>query len=253
MKGTVFHAPLELNVLVDGEEWNQAGLVKGVVKVKNHGKEAVDLSSFGAMLAYGAIKKVKAKDPSAFSDEVKLTFPANKKIAAGAEEELVWEFPLDRNCPITEKAGSLFIVYGELEKLEQIGHLQLAINPLKILNEFLVIFENFHRFQVKDKKSKKGWIDVKIKPPGSKEFASLEQLNLFMHINDDKELLLKYKFKTKKLDFKNGDMGVKKGSLEFDQTLNHKQYIMFKDNPNQDGILKALDEILTQVKTKTLG
>lgn len=240
MKGTFFQKPLEYGLEIQGESWKQGDKVSGTLSVKDHG--GGDLSKVGVSLAMVDMKKFKAKDPKGV--QILTHIPNN------GTESLDWEFQLAADSPITEKANSLYILCGDQEKPFEGGHLQLQVDPVATLSNFLEIFENFFRFKVKGLKNKKGWVEAKMASPGSRELGAVEQLLLHMKMNGE-DLELKYQFKVKKLAYAETGVEAKSVKMDFEQVLGPKQYKMFGDAPNQDGMMKAISEIIDQIKGST--
>ena len=251
MKGTFFQKPLEYNIEVLGESWNQGGKVSGTLIVRNHGSDEIELNGKGVSLCLTDAKKFKAKDPAAISPMATQEYSENQTLPGGGEASLDFEFPLDKDCPITENTSSLYVNCGEFEDPFNGGHLQLNIKPINVINNYIEIFENFFKFQVKTMKNKKGFIDIKMVAPDSKELGAVEQLNLNVAMKED-DLNIKYIFKLKKLAYDAGNVAAKSEKKEFKQTLTKKQHTSFGDSPNQDGIQKSINEILDQIKSKSL-
>jgi hypothetical protein len=63
---------------------------------------------------------------------------------------------------------------------------------------------------------------------------------------------IKYIFKLKKLAYDEGSVSAKSEKKNFEQRLTKRQHTAFGDSPNQDGIMKAINEILDQIKSKSL-
>jgi len=116
--------------------------------------------------------------------------------------------------------------------------------------QFLDFFGKFYRFNLKGIKSKEGYIEARLVPPSSREFTTVDGLKCLLRILE-KNLEIKYSFDVKVLDFAGGSTNLIKKKMEFEQVLTPKEYLIFGDTPNQDGIIKAIGEILEQVKSKT--
>lgn len=251
MKGIFFEKPYEFNIEIEGESWSQGDKVKGNLVVRNHGSDQLDLSDLGVTLALTDIKKFKALNPKGIAVLESFTFEPGKTLSPEGRENLEFEFQLTEDCNITEKASSLYVNCGNIKDPFVGGHLQLNVKPMKAINDFLEIFENFFKFKVKTIKNKKGFIDVKLSAPDSKDFGAVEQLNLFMNMDGD-QLNLKYLFKVKTLAYDGGNVTTKTEIKEFNQELAKRQYSSFGDSPNQDGIIEALSSIMEEIKSKKL-
>jgi len=251
MKGTFFQQPLEFSLDIQGESWMQGQIVKGNLIIRNHGSEEVDLSNYGVTFAHTDAKKLKAKNEKAFSNSEQFPFPSGTKLSPSSEQSLEWEFKLSSDCPITEKSSSPFIYCGNQDELFEGGHLELQVEPIEILSKYIEIFENFFRFKRKTLKNKKGFIDIAYTCPGGKDMGQIDKLNQQLRISDGK-LEINWLFKLNKLGYDEGRVVEEKVEKKFEQILEPKQYTIYGDSPNQDGIIASINEILDQAKKKDI-
>ena len=251
MKGTFFQQPLEFSLDIEGEAWQQGQKLKGNLLVRNHGNEEVDLSTIGVTLALTDARKFKVKNDKAFTVSDKVPFPAGTKLSPSGENNLEWEFSLAADCPITEKSSTLQIFCGNQEELFEGGNLELKIEPIEIISKYIEIFENFFRFKRKTLKNKKGFIDIQYTCPGGKDMGQIEKLNQHLRTVDNK-LEIKWLFKLNKLGYDEGRVVEEKVEKQIDQLLESKQYKMFGDSPNQDGIIASINEVLDEAKKKDI-
>ena len=193
MKGTIFKDGIEYGLFIDGESWAQGDKVNGQLKLKNHGEKSLNISNVKVGLALGKFKKIKSKDSKAFEIVNQKTFDEGAKLPAKGEAELDWEFGLSQNCPITDKTGSLYVLYGANEDDLENGHLQLNVIPKNVFLQYFDIFEKFFRFKVKDYKSKRDAIEAKLVPPKSKEFSNLIGLNIVIKEVNEKMIIIEKK------------------------------------------------------------
>lgn len=251
MKGTFFEQPLEYSVETTGESWLQGQKIKGSFIVRNHGGDEKNLSQMGVTLALTDSKKFKAKNEKAFSLKETVVFPKDTKLSASGEQLLEWEFSLKDDCPITEKSSSLYLLCGDTTTPFSGGHLELKIEPIEMITRYIEIFENFFRFKTKSLKNKKGFIDVQYACPGGKELGQIAKLNQQIRIVENK-LEINWLFGLNKLGYKDGNVVENKEEKLIEQVLEAKQYKIFGDSPNQDGILQSINEILDQVKKRDI-
>ena len=249
MKGTFNHSPLEYSLNIRGESWKQGERLRGSLKVKNTSSEELNLSNYGVTLAFGDIKKLHSKKDKAFTNSAEVLFE-DLLLAPNSEENLSFQFQLDKDCPITEKASSLYVLCGEPEKPFEGGLLQLAIAPYTVISNFTHVLETIYRCKIKSLKNKKGQIEAKVQVPDSKSYAAVQALSLLMRLTGD-QLELSYTFKLKVTNFEHGIMGTKDEVREIKSVLSPDQYQIYGDSPNQEGIGKAIDEVLEQIKTKS--
>ena len=245
MKGTFFAKPLEWNVDVQGESWRQGDKVTGQVVLKNHSNDALALDKQGMILAQGDMRKVHARDPKAFNVIAHLTFPQSDP--TGPESlTLPIDFELPANCAITDKRTSFYLAYG-VDSRE--ANLQLKVEPRKLFGEVTKLMETFQRFKFKDVKAVKGGVEYKLHPPSSRDWAHVETLLLTLSLQGD-QLHLAFCFNTKTIDKDSITTALAKDKREFERVLGPREYSLGKDMPNQEGLMKVLDGVLAEVKSK---
>lgn len=247
MKGVFFNKPLEWSLDAVGESWQQGSIVKGELKVKNHGSEDISLQDAGVALAHGEMKKVHAKAQDALKIELKEEFKI-QKIGPGEELGLSFSLLLPENALITDKKSSFYLTYGKgcME-----NHLQLKVIPRALFEKLIGLLDTFYRFKVKDCKSSKKGVEYKLTPPTSRDMANLEGLNLVLWMEDEL-LKLMFDFQVKKLDMASVTTKVCKESVKVTRDLPKKEYSMGPDMINQDGLLKAIESVLSEVKLKAV-
>lgn len=245
MKGTFFQRPLEFKLQVDGESWRQGDAIAGELTVKNHGNEAVSLADMHVDLAHGKLRDVRAKDPEAFEILTSQKFDAAATVAPQGEASMSWKFQTDRNCPITDNTSSLFVLYGRGAATEQMGQLQLPVQPYAVIDDFLKAVTIHQRFVVKAHRASKNGVEIKLAPPDSKAFASLENLLLYFRFEGD-TLNLKYVFKTKKLEATAASFDVKKQVKDFEQVFERNDYYLPSGRANHERIEAAIEAGVNQ-------
>lgn len=223
MKATFFQKPLEYNLTIEGESWRQGDAISGSLLVKNHSSDELDASEIRVVLAQGAITKVRKKDAGAFTALFAQSM-SSQKIAPGTQASFNWKFETERNCTVTEKSSSLFILYGRGDALESLGQIQLVIHPYFIIEEYLKSLQTQFHFVLKSFKSSKGWLECKMSPPSSRNFASVEQLLLSFRFEGD-TLMVHYSFDVKKLEALAATTTLNKQKREFEQSINSTQYL----------------------------
>jgi len=263
VKATFFQKPLEFNLNIEGESWRQGDTVSGSLLVKNHGSEAVDASEIHVVLAHGAISKVRKKDAGAFTPIATQSMGPNVsghdlsgKIPPAGQASFSWKFETERNCTVTEKGTSLFILYGRTESLDapdtnnSLGQIQLVIHPYFIIEEYLKSLQTQFHFVLKSLKSSKGWLQCKIAPPASRNFASVEQLLLSFRFEGD-VLQVHYLFDVKKLEALAATTSLSKQEREFEQSFNSMQYLR-NGRFNFDLIEASIRDVMTQLSPGAL-
>lgn len=249
MKGTFFKKPLELKIQVEGEKWQQGQTVSGVLEVKNHGSDPVVLSGLRVDLAVGNIKKVHAKAADVFDVLHTVVLGDGATLKAGESATYPWSFATDINCPVTDTSNSLFILYGSGEFPDGMGHLQVAMHPTQLIEEFLDTFKVQFRFVKKTQRSSKGWVNVKLAPPDSRAFSKLEYVTVSFRLKD-KNLEVSYEFHMKKVKAAPMTPAPEKEKLTHDQQLTPQEYLMPSGRPNFDRMESAIRESLDLVESK---
>jgi len=246
MRGTTFQKPLEFKLFVNGESWQQGDSVSGTITVASHSDGKESLKDIKLMLALGAERKVKSKAADAFTVISEISLKSPPSVDAKKDTgELKWTVDLDANCAITDTAGSLYLLYGH-GKTEQLGHLQLHVQPKKFFTDFAEVFEIQHRFAQKYKKSKKGKVEIKLAPPVGKQFAAMDQLYLLFRM-DGETLEVNYLFNVKKLDA--ATMKLRKEKIAFEQSFQPNEYRLFNGRLNKLFIEEKVQGILGELKS----
>jgi sporulation-control protein spo0M len=246
MKGTFFSKPLEWNIETTKESWGQGEVVEGILKVKNHGTEAAELSNAGVALANADIKKVHAKAEGAMKFEVKETFTST--LAPSETKELTFKLMLPPNCAVTDKKASFFLTYGR-EASE--NHLMLKVEPKVLFTKVIGLLDTFHRFKLKEMKAAKNGVEFKLIPPSSREMANLESLSLIFSMNGE-NMQMDYDFQVRKLDTESVTTKVNKVAVKIQKLLTPKEFSLGGDMINQDTLLKSLESVLSEVKMKSV-
>ena len=251
MKGTFFQKPLEFRLEVDGEMWAQGDKITGSLVAKNHGSDPVTLNEFRVALAHGELKKVRAKSPEAFKILNTATGPSGAKLEAQNEFTLPWSFETNRNGPITDTSSSLFLLYGRGDVNEQLGQIQLTMNPDSVIQEIIQIFVIAFRFVVKTRKFAKGSVEVKLAPPDAKAFAAVEQL-ILNFCYEGETVHLSYSFGVKKVEATASSFEMVKDKKVFAQSFTPGQYRTASGRFNHDPIETTIREVISQVEKKVL-
>lgn len=242
MKGTFFQKPLEFNLKVEGETWRQGEPVSVSVSIKNHGSDLVELSTIGAYLAYGGLKKVRERTPGAF-EVLEKAKELQGSLKPSEDFSFSHSFSTDRNCPITDNSRSLFLVYGQGNELEKLGMLQLVFQPYPLIEEFLNVFQTSFRFVRKSQSSLKRGVEVKLGPPTSKTFAALESLSLVFRFEGD-ALDIQYTFNTKTVEANAASVDLKKKKTQLSRTYTPDLYLRPSGRFDHERVEPAIREDL---------
>lgn len=244
MKGLFIHQNVEYLLETKRETWCQGDVVDGVVKVRNHGSEKITISSMKVIIASGEFKKVKAKTDGCYQVILEEEVVAPFELAGKETKEFPVTIKLKEDAPITDKSSSLYLLYGPSDLgLMKLGQLQLTINVHRHIGEILKVFEGFVRFKLNSLKAKGATVEAKLFPPNNRQFAILDYLNLKLNLEED-ILKLKYVFKFRSLGSEYAELKVQVKKKEVKQELTKKDYSLYGDYPNHDGIKKKIEEVL---------
>lgn len=254
MKGIYFQKPFEFQLLVEGESWHQGSAVRGTLVIRNHGAEALPLDGVRVALAHGRASRVKSKTEGALKILHSVQADGGRSLAPSAEERLPWVFHLDRNAPITDKASSLYLLYGlppvpgaKAESGDKAGLLQLIVEPDGLFDEFLRVFQIQHHFVIKSRHAGKGSVGVKLIPPGSKGLASIEQLELRLRIGEGERLEVGYIFELKNINGSVAGVEVTTSERELEQTLERSEYLTSSGRVNHERMEAAVSEAFARI------
>jgi hypothetical protein len=240
MKGTIILKPLEYNLNAQSERWRQGDKIHGTLTIKNHSSETIEFPLLKVSLAVGNYKKVKSNDKRAWELLSFETLSDKAMIAALEEKEFSWSFTLPEDCPISDKNGSVYLLLND-----GVIQLELGIDPKIVMLQFLEIFENYLRFKVVQRKFSKGMVEVKLNPPGSREYSHIDSLVLRM-----KEvsgiLDLEYLFNLQAFETVSGNVIVQKKTKVVTQQLTSKEYYQYGNSPNHDFISGSIAAVIKE-------
>lgn len=244
MRSVSYQRPLEYKVEIDGEVWDQGEEVKGILLIHNMSSETTVVDKAKLHLAFATKKAIKEDLQNAWKVYDTKVFAENLPLEAGAVQRFEWSFQLPTDCPITDKQGSLFVVFGGENVLAEGGKLNLSINVHPIIQNYLQTFTTQFRFLEKYKKSKSEWTEVKLIPPESREFPNLEHVICYIRIHEE-IMEIRYKLKTKGLGRLGESMKVIKKFRELEQNIPAEQFLLPGGFPNRacfkENINTALD------------
>lgn len=243
MKAQFFNKPLNLVLNVEGDVWEQGALVTGDLSITNTSSETIDLIKLGVHLCYCQSKKLKAKDPSG----IKLI--QSTQMQPG-QDQLNFNFVLDANCPITDSAGSLQLLTGNIEEPLSCGMMELKVIPLKVVSSFIEVFELFFRFKFKNLKNKKEFIETQVSPPATKEWAKIQKMSLQMKMEEE-TLVVNCHINIKTISFDSSLSKTKDEKKEIVLKIPKEEHTLH-GSVNQEGMKKHISTMLDQVKLKPI-
>jgi hypothetical protein len=153
------------------------------------------------------------------------------------------EFKLTTDCPITDKQGGMYLLFGGEDILYKGGRLDLTIELHPILQNFLQTFTTQFFFLQKYQKRKTEWTEVKLLPPESKEFPNLDFVRCLLRISQE-HLEAHYLFKMSGLGRSGEKMTVTKKNRELIQKIPPEKYLQSGGFPNRACFRENINEAL---------
>ena len=216
MRSTFFQQPLQHQIEINGENWNQGEEIKGELTIRNMSSETVVVNTSQVILAYGLKKSIKEGNESPWEVLEKQVITQNISLPAGVAQSFEWIFQLATDCPITDKHGGLYLLFGGEDTLSVGGKLDVSVNLHPILQNFLQTFRTQFFFLEKYQKRKSEWTEVKLVPPESKEYPNLDFVRCLIRISQE-HLEVHYLFKIRGLGRSGEKMTVTKKDRELKQ------------------------------------
>lgn len=251
MRSTFFQQPLEHQIDVDGENWNQGEEIKGKHRIRNMSSETVLVKTSKIILAYGLKKSIKEGTGSTWEVLEKQLMAQEFSLPAGGEQSYEWNFNLSTDCPITDKQGGLFLLFGGEETLSEGGRIDLQISLHPILQNFLQTFTTQFNFLEKYQKRKSEWTEIKLVPPDSREFPNLDFVRCLLRIYEE-HLEAHYLFKMSGLGRAGVKMTVTKKNRELKQRITPENYLLPGGFPNRACFRENIDEALNIARPEVI-
>ena len=243
MRSTFFQKPLQHQIEIDGENWDQGGKIKGKLIISNISSETIVVNASQVILAYGLKKSIKEGNGSRWEVLEKLVLTKNLSLSAGGQQSYEWIFQLATDCPITDKHGGLYLLFGGEDTLSEGGRLDLPVNLHPILQNFLQTFSTQFYFLEKYQKRKSEWTEVKLVPPDSKEYPNLDFVLCLLRISKE-QLEAQYLFKMSGLGRSGEKMKVTKKTRDLKQKIPPEKYLQPGGFPNRACFRENINEAL---------
>ena len=251
MRSVYFQQPLEHQIEVEGESWNQGEVVKGQLRIRNMSSKTVAVKTSQIILAHGLKKAFKEGTMVPWEVLEKQIVAQDIALQAGSELTFGWNFNLSTDCPITDKQGGLYLLFGGDEALTEGGRLNLQINLHPILQNYLQTFTTQFRFLEKYQKRKSEWTEVKLIPPDSREYPNMDYVLCFLRIHDE-QLEAHYRFKMSGLGRTGEKMTVTKKNRELEQSIPPEKYLQPGGFPNRACFRENIDQALNIARPEVI-
>ena len=243
MRSTFFQQPLQHQIEIDGENWDQGEEIKGKLIISNISSETIVVNASQVILAYGLKKSIKEGNGSRWEVLEKLVLTKNLSLSAGGQQSYEWIFQLATDCPITDKHGGLYLLFGGEDTLSEGGRLDLPVNLHPILQNFLQTFSTQFYFLEKYQKRKSEWTEVKLVPPDSKEYPNLDFVLCLLRISKE-QLEAQYLFKMSGLGRSGEKMKVTKKTRDLKQKIPPEKYLQPGGFPNRACFRENINDAL---------
>ena len=251
MKSTFFQQPLEYQLEIEGENWDQGGIINGKFRVRNMKDAEVTVKTVQLVLAHGLKKEIKEKGDVGWEIQEKLVITQDLSLQPVGEKSCDWSFNLSTDCPITDKQGGLFLLFGGDDVLSEGGRLDLQIQLHPILQNFLQTFATQFRFLEKYQKRKADWTEVKLVPPDSRDFPNVDYVYCFLRIHQE-QLDARYRFKMSGLGRSGQQMTITKKNREIEQSIPQESYIQPGGFPNRACFRENIDQALNIARPEVI-
>jgi hypothetical protein len=251
MRSVYIQQPLEYQIDVEGESWNQGEVVKGQIRIRNMSSKTVAVKTSQIILAHGLKKAFKEGTMVPWEVLEKQVVAQDIALQAGSELTLGWNFNLSTDCPITDKQGGLYLLFGGDETLTEGGRLNLQINLHPILQNYLQTFTTQFRFLEKHQKRKSELTEVKLIPPDSREYPNMDYVLCFLRIHDE-QLEAHYRFKMSGLGRTGEKMTITKKNREIEQSIPQGKYLQPGGFPNRACFRENIDQALNIARPEVI-
>ena len=251
MRSIFFQQPLQHQLEIDGENWNQGEEIKGKLSIRNMSSETVVVNTSQVILAYGLKKSFKEGNEPPWEVLEKQVLTKNISLPAGGEQSYEWIFQLATDCPITDKQGGLYLLFGGEETLSEGGRLDLPVRLHPILQNFLQTFSTQFFFLEKYQKRKSECTEVKLLPPDSREYPNVDNVLCFLRVHDE-QLEAHYRFKMSGLGRTGEKMTVTKKYRELEQSIPPGKYLQPGGFPNRTCFRENIDQALNLARPEVI-
>jgi hypothetical protein len=248
MKGLFFQQQLEFRLDVPGDSFLQGASIPCSLKVRNHGETPAVIATPTLWLAVGNLKKVKAKDPSAFEVAARAELEAGVAIAPKSEYDYSHSFLSDHNFSITDKSVSPYLLYGNSVNIAELGQLLVTFTLHPHVSAIFDTFTTVFSFVSKGISWKDGWTTAKLKAPDSARMSFVDELAFSARLEGDL-IRLRYVFTVKKFDTSTTTVGVKKGKTEVSQTWPSSEYLFGGGFVQQQYVESMIEGALAEVSS----
>lgn len=248
MKNSLIENDLDLTLDINGESWIQGDTLKGTLLIKNKTTKTIVPKVYEIKLVYADLKKFKNLSDNSYKEIH--TLKLEEKSLRPMEQVLIpWQWQLDYNAHVTGKKFSPYLLWGDFSKKVP-ASLMILVSPNVAIKKIIEIWETFFRFVCKDISSTLDqWLEVKLVPPASREFATLEQIILKFKVVD-KKLLIEAESCLKLLIADTSGMRLQKRENRAKAEWMEKHYLLMPNFLNQEFVCTQNKKLLEDLMLK---
>jgi hypothetical protein len=246
MRGIFVHNQLEYRLEVKKDQFEQGDTIPCVLSVKNHGKTPQTVTDLRLDLCRADIKSVRERKFEQFETIAPAAFTLPWEIQPGQDQNAPWTFELDKNCLVSDKAKSLYFLFGTTSGA--LNQLPLTVQAHAHIRTIVTILETSFQFVLKGQKSADGWVETKLKPPSARRFMMVNELLLNCRF-EGPELVQQYVFNVKKMDPTTQSLTLRRGKSEITQRLEEAKYTIPGGFVNHDVLEASINEALNTVSS----
>ncbi len=244
MRALHFAKPLEYRLETPAEQLTQGDAFAGQLFVTNRGGEALRDGMLEIALAYGRIRHVKAGQQDAFEIITRHRLAAALTIAPDDAHQAAWEFTLARDCPISTKEGTLFLLYGgDLAQPQGWGRIDLQVVLHPVLETLVGTIETQFQFEARGRKNVADAVEVRFNPPAS--YPTMKEFHARLALRGD-DLDVTFRATLKALA-RGGAKGVSTRSEQIQRSLPPGEYLIGNAHPDRAAMKALIGEALREL------
>lgn len=252
MKGSFFQRPLEFRLTTHQDEFIQGMSLNGTLEVINQGSTEVVKPALHVAIAFQNFNDFKKKGSQADDVLYDQELAQNVIVPPQGKQQYAWSFLLPTDCPIIDKQSSLFLLYGDQDYLTGGSRIDLRVGILKLIESYFQTLTTQFHFVLKATKNHKGFIEVKLDPPDSLDYPTLEQAMCYIRLKDG-QMEVEYQFKIKSMGKKDeNNIKVVTRKREIKQVFADSDYLTAGGYPNRDIFRKSIQDALEVAKPKAI-
>ena len=241
MKASIHLSAWQIDLQTDGEQWPQNGLVRGTITVLHQATAAAFVPQVQIVIKNQ--KKLTDKN----HDQVIADFTGESKTLA-ANAPATWKFALKLSEQISDKYFAPYLIFGTPGQLT--GSLALPVTLADTWANYLKVWQDRLRFKAKEVRSKGSYVEIKLVPPSSRDYAHLKKISAVWTQDEQKNLHATYKIVMQELGVHDGTAALAEVKKELTQTLTPRQYEFSPGMINTEAFARAAEEMAQQMKMR---